>query len=109
MKTLVVICGGDWPTDRRLEAAMGKQWMDDLEGFPWPVIEAAIDEFRRTDDRRPTPARIRKLCVKHAPRPPAEVYEPKRAEPPDEAEKARIRALTGQAFPELRAMPRGGE
>lgn len=101
IKTLVVICSGDWPTDKRLEAEMGRMWMDDLEGFTADVIETAIDEFRRTEDRRPTPARIRKLCIKHAPRPPAEVYEPKRTEPPSEEERARILAVTGQAFPEL--------
>jgi hypothetical protein len=101
IKTLVVICSGDWPTDERLEREMGKMWMDDLEGFPADVIEAAIGEFRRTEDRRPTPARIRKLCVKHAPRPPAPRFEPKTVEPSTE-QKARIREMTGRAFLELR-------
>jgi hypothetical protein len=55
----------------------------------------------RTEDRRPTPARIRKLCVKHAPRPPAPRFEPKTVEPSTE-QKARIREMTGRAFLELR-------
>jgi hypothetical protein len=109
IKTLVVICGGDWPTDLRVEAKMGEQWMDDLEGFPRDVIETAINEWRRTEPKKPTPAGIRKLCVKHNPRPPAEVYEPKNPEPPTAEEKARIEALIGEKFPEARRMPREGD
>lgn len=102
VKTLIVICGGDWPSDPRLEREMGKMWMDDLEGFTQEAIETAIAEWRRTEPKRPTPAGIRKLCIKHTPRPPAEVYEPKNPEPPSEDQKAKIRELTGRAFPELR-------
>jgi hypothetical protein len=104
VKTLVVLCCGDWPSDERLEGEMYFMWANTLEGFTQETIQAAIDEFVRAETVRPTPARLHKLCVKHAPRPPVEVYEPKNPEPPSDEERQRIRALTGQAFPELRRM-----
>lgn len=53
-----------WSDDAsdRLDAAAGKWWADDLEAFPQPVIEAAINDWRRNEARRPTPADMIRLC-----------------------------------------------
>lgn len=106
VKTLVTIVSGDWPTNPLIDAEMGFMWANTLEGFPRATIETAIDEYVRTESRRPTPAAIRSLCIKHSPRPPLPAYEPLNTQPPSPEERARIFELTGQAFPELREMPR---
>ena len=105
VKTLVVLCCGDWPSDERLEGEMAFMWANTLEGFTQDVIQTAIDEFVRSETVRPTPARIRKICIQHAPRPaPLPLPLPGNPEPTADA-KARIRDLTGLAFPELRRVP----
>ncbi len=101
---------GDFPQDPRVAAELGAQWASDLEWFPRDVIESALTAWRRTETRRPTPAGIIRLCRDRMPRPAPVVtaIRAPREVVTDEA-KERIRELTGNAFPELRRMPRGGE
>jgi hypothetical protein len=106
IKTLVTIVSGDWPSDPRVDAEMGFMWANDLEGFPRPAIEAAINEYRRNETRKPAPAAIIALCRKHMPRPTvvAQLEAPERRTTPEERE--RIQAMVAETFPELRRMPR---
>jgi hypothetical protein len=52
----------------RLDEAQGRWWADDLEAFPRPVIEAAINDWRRNETKRPTPADMIQLCGRHMPK-----------------------------------------
>jgi hypothetical protein len=90
-------------------AEQGKLWCDDLAGFPRPVLERALTEWRKTQPRRPSPADIIALCRKYAPRPPvvAQLEAPERRTTPEERE--RIAAMVAENFPELRRIPRSGD
>jgi hypothetical protein len=93
----------------RLDAAIGKWWADDLESFPKPVIEAAINDWRRSQTKRPTPADMIQLCGRHMPKPrPVLVQMPERGPMTPEG-KARIEEMIGRSFPELKRMPRSGD
>jgi hypothetical protein len=93
----------------RLDEAAGKWWADDLEAFSKPVIEAAINDWRRGQTKRPTPADMIQLCGRHMPKSrPTLVQMPER-EPITPEGKARIEAMVGRAFPELKRMPRSGD
>lgn len=107
-----------WQDDgsERLDAAAGKQWADDLEAFPQPVIEAAINHWRRTETKRPTPAHIIRLCGERMPRPTfnvVEFREPERVPCTPEQAKAILREHGYDREPEIarmvRRMPRSGD
>ena len=66
----------DRDRDELVADAALADWMDDLEPFPRSVVQAAIREWRQTSERRPTPAALRRLCLKHMPRPVALPFVP---------------------------------
>ena len=109
IKTLVSVVSGDWPTDPRLEAEMGFMWANDLEWFPRDVIEAAVNDYRRNETRKPSPAAIIALCRKHMPKPAvvAQLEAPARRTTPEERE--RIQAMVAENWPELRRISRSGD
>lgn len=85
-------------------------WIEDLEGFPREAIESAIRRWRREEERRPTPAGLRRLCreempkpriVRNAPEPPRERVTPEAAR--------EILAQTGWSQRLIKRMPRSGE
>jgi hypothetical protein len=93
----------------RLDEAQGRWWADDLEAFPQTVIEAAINDWRRSQTKRPTPADMIQLCGRHMPKSrPVLVQMPER-EPMTPEGKARIEEMIGRSFPELKRMPRSGD
>jgi hypothetical protein len=95
--------------DPRLVAAQGALWCDDLETFPRPVIELALNSWRRNQTRRPSPGDIIALCRKYMPRPTAvaQLEPPERRTSPEERE--RIQAIVAENFPELRRMSKAGD
>jgi hypothetical protein len=99
----------DREPDDLVLAEQGRLWCDDLEAFPRAVIEAALNQWRRTQTRRPSPADIIALCRKHMPRPTAvaQLEPPERRTTPEERE--RIQAMVAENFPELRRIQRSGE
>jgi hypothetical protein len=56
----------DTQNERRAQI---EDWIDDLVGFPLDKIEGACTEWRRSENRRPTPADIRKILTRNAPMP----------------------------------------
>lgn len=68
---------GDFPADPRVVAEWGKMWADGLEGFPRQIIEAAIKDWCRSEQKRPTPAGLIAMCLKRTPRPAPEPEAPK--------------------------------
>lgn len=53
----------DPPETRALQL---DDWITDLASYPASVVAAACADWRRNEERRPTPAAIRKLCEEHA-------------------------------------------
>lgn len=100
-----------WTDDasERLDAAAGRWWADDLEAFPQPVIEAAINHWRRNETRRPTPADMIRLCGMKMPKAlgPTVVDMPERT-PVTREQAAAI--LNEHGYGDIfRRMPRGGD
>jgi hypothetical protein len=104
--SLLRIYWTDDPSDR-LDAAAGKWWADDLEAFPMPVIEAAINHWRRNETRRPTPADMIKLCGMKMPKAlgPTVVVLPDRT-PVTREEAVEIIKASGRL---VKRMPRSGD
>lgn len=106
ISSLLKIYWTDDPSER-LDAVAGKWWADDLEAFPQPVIEAAINHWRRNETRRPTPADMIRLCGMKMPKALTPTVVPIRTAAPLTPEaRARIAEMVGGAFPELKRMPR---
>ncbi len=55
-------------SDERLNKIVAADWLDTLKDFPFPVLCAAISEWRNDMNKKPTPADIRKLCIYHYPK-----------------------------------------
>ena len=53
--------------DAALREAQLGDWLDDLGSFPANVVVEAVAEWRRGQNRRPTPADIRALCKEMKP------------------------------------------
>jgi hypothetical protein len=105
ISSLLKLYWTDDPSDR-LDAAAGRWWADDLQAFPQPVIEAAINHWRRTERHRPTPADMIQLCGRHMPKSrPTLVQMPER-EPVTREQAAAI--LEANGFGQIvKRMPRG--
>lgn len=78
-------------------AALGKQWADDLEAFPQAAIAAAVNEWRRNETRRPTPAEIIRLCGKHTPKPRVAEVVPIRSAPRERCSPRRAAEMLAEA------------
>lgn len=80
---------------RRLQAL---DWLEDLREFGPEIVAGACGDYRRTETRRPTPADIRRLCIK--------ADEERRAAQPlalpaMRAERAEIEARQARRYAEL--------
>ena len=50
--------------DPRVKARMAADWISDLEDFGAEIVAEACAEWRRGNDRRPTPSAVRAICFR---------------------------------------------
>ena len=54
--------------DNAIRNAQAQDWISDLKDYPASVVTDACTAWRRTEERRPTIAGLRKLCDERMPR-----------------------------------------